>query len=675
MLSSKLTVCLFMLSSVSSSYWRDVLPIELTSDEYVWYENDNSGYYSNLLLIRNEFLFVTGRNYVFKLNSKNISDRSGQYKERVVHATNKKVMRSNLTFGAENHLRLLLYRKSHGDLILCGTNLGKSHILDLKETDLSNHIEYNGEYLCPSDKRHANLGLIAYSLGGHLMYSALWTDDQPGNYGIFRKNIEYNGKYFVRTMPGAREWLWDPHFISIVEYADYIYFFFTELSEEDERVSRVARVCKNDKGVWNATLQAKLWTTYRKLQIECELNKSFRLYTFSLIKPLENGSSKLVAVFHERIDYGLEILFKWRVFSAMCEIDLEELGAAFIHAPRECDYNFDDRNQKILADKVYLCKFKFLLPYKLTTLATNALNDWFCFIYVSTTDGLLLVLVRRISLTGQTFIIEYDSLSSIRFSFNPNASKPINNIINSSSTYGLFMDLLVNKRDNYLYFSNEFKIYQINIDYINRKICNYMSAWVYWAFCYSTLDVHYTTSTRTNNSNQSSSSFNLTMKVIPNITTKTKTTSLYFKNKPTNHMSPKSITIYLNVTREDIKYNIYMLQCCESAEPKNRLESSSNQVRWFKDGRLIDINTSAYRLSNMGELMLIGLTRNHTGLYECRKFDLVGFTEAATECKFNLTILQDVNDQAILYYFKLNVESLNKKINFINSQIDQYCSP
>lgn len=145
-----------------------------------------------------------------------------------------------------NSIRLLVHRKSQSDLIVCGTNLGRSHIYDLKVSDLSNQIEYNGQYLCPSSDSHTNVGLIGQSLGASLMFSALWLNDS--HYGLFRKDVEYND-HFLKTID-SNKWMWKPNFISLVEFDRFIYLFFTEIDEIDhqKRVSRIARVCKNDKG-------------------------------------------------------------------------------------------------------------------------------------------------------------------------------------------------------------------------------------------------------------------------------------------------------------------------------------------------------------------------------------------------------------------------------------------
>lgn len=228
------------------------IEIFMRSKELNVFTDSRSGNFSNMLLFeKHNWLFFTGNDFVYRLNSLNISDLFS-LRERHTPATtsnNKDIL--DLTASKQskaNTLRLLLHRKSHSDLIVCGTNLGKSHIYDLKQADLSFQIEYNGRYLCPSNDNHSNLGLITKALGTNLMFSALWTDDTK--YGIFRKDVEYNG-HFLRTLDSTK-WLWEPDFVALVDYKQFVFVFFTEKRDaiSSRRVSKVARLCKNDQGVF-----------------------------------------------------------------------------------------------------------------------------------------------------------------------------------------------------------------------------------------------------------------------------------------------------------------------------------------------------------------------------------------------------------------------------------------
>lgn len=209
------------------------------------FSDARSGNFSNLLLYeQSEWLFLTGDDFVFRLDSRNIND-STSARERRTPITNKAA--ANEQQRNPNSIRLLIHRKSHSDLIVCGTNAGKSHIYDLKEADLSFQVEYNGRYLCPSSDVHPNLGVITRALGAKLMFSALWIDDDT-KYGLFRKDVEYNG-HFLRTLD-SKKWLWEPRFVSLIDFEQFVFCFFTELDSDGSiRVARIARVCKNDQGI------------------------------------------------------------------------------------------------------------------------------------------------------------------------------------------------------------------------------------------------------------------------------------------------------------------------------------------------------------------------------------------------------------------------------------------
>ena len=282
-----------------------------TNECLISFKHNYSGSFSNLLL-KNKYLYTAGVNYVFRLNSKNISRYDISYKERLINTT---LLTKNKT-QAKNFIKIINIREGIQDIIICGTNLGKPHLYDLKTFDLSNQLEYNGVYLCPGIVDLKNLGLISFdkntknkkhSING-IMYSAVWNnndlDEKYGifsRYGIYRKEIEVN-RGFLRTLYNPY-WLWEPNFIAILEDNSSVFVFFTEYSIEEfqtnnfendsqhlleklnkltintstssrfVRYSRVARVSKNDGGL-NIRNLREIWSTFRKLKIKCNCHQN-----------------------------------------------------------------------------------------------------------------------------------------------------------------------------------------------------------------------------------------------------------------------------------------------------------------------------------------------------------------------------------------------------------------
>lgn len=72
-----------------------------------------------------------------------------------------------------------------------------------------------------------------------------------------------------------------PNFVSSLTYGDYIYFFFRETAVEYMNCgkviySRVARVCKHDKGGPHQSRDR--WTTFLKARLNCSVPGEYPFY-------------------------------------------------------------------------------------------------------------------------------------------------------------------------------------------------------------------------------------------------------------------------------------------------------------------------------------------------------------------------------------------------------------
>jgi hypothetical protein len=299
------------------------------------------------MILKDDFLYLSGTDYVFKLNSLEISKKDDySYKERNLKPTTK----NDDINKKHNYIKFLTARHLKNDLIICGTNLGRPHIYDLKESDLTNQLEYNGDYLCTPLDNYTSLNLIVDSNSGKtggLMYSAVRLTEESSptlgifaRYGIYRKEIELN-KNFLRTQFNPY-WLWEPQFIHILNDFKYVYFFFTEISIEHfkfkspmfdltqlnvlsqmnssnnmMRYARVARVCKNDRETNNNNND--VWKTFRKIRLECNCNnETLDLNDMKLIKQAETA---LFAIFYQNI-------YNWQtneyvLASVLCRFDFD----------------------------------------------------------------------------------------------------------------------------------------------------------------------------------------------------------------------------------------------------------------------------------------------------------------------------------------------------------------
>lgn len=91
-----------------------------------------------------------------------------------------------------------------------------------------------------------------------------------------------------------------PNFVSSLTYGDYIYFFFRETAVEYMNCgkviySRVARVCKHDKGGPHQSRDR--WTTFLKARLNCSVPGEYPFYFDEIRKILFINKKKKVITF------------------------------------------------------------------------------------------------------------------------------------------------------------------------------------------------------------------------------------------------------------------------------------------------------------------------------------------------------------------------------------------
>ncbi|KAA8581308.1 hypothetical protein FQN60_002889 [Etheostoma spectabile] len=224
--------------------------------------------YSTLLLEEGAgLLYVGGRGALHALNTSNISttanltidwDASPEQKKQCLNKG-----RNNQT-ECYNHIRFL-QRFNETHLYVCGTNAFKP---------LCAYIE--GRDRCPYDPAKGYTGLL---VDGEMFTASQYEFRSSPD---VRRNFPFPT---LRTEEAPTRWLLEADFVgsvllkesinSSIGDDDKIYFFFTERSQEQiaypsqTKVSRVARVCKNDWG-GQRTLQRK-WTSFLKARLVCSV--------------------------------------------------------------------------------------------------------------------------------------------------------------------------------------------------------------------------------------------------------------------------------------------------------------------------------------------------------------------------------------------------------------------
>ncbi|XP_075700864.1 semaphorin-6C isoform X4 [Rhinoderma darwinii] len=269
------------LPSSSLVFPKDLSPLKTidsgSTKAYPWFRGLTTDHdYAHLgldfqkMLKLNQTLFVAARDHVYAIDLRKAKDSitPGKYITWKTKDMDNCAMRGKPD-ECYNYIKVLV-PKNDQTLIACGTNSFNPTCRNYKIKTLEQEgEEFNGQARCPFDAKQANVALFA---DGNL-YSATVADFQASDAVIYRSLGEKSP--VLRTVKYDSKWLREPHFIHAVEYGNYVYFFFREISMEYTTLgkvtfSRVARVCKNDMGGSPRVLE-KYWTSFLKARLNCSV--------------------------------------------------------------------------------------------------------------------------------------------------------------------------------------------------------------------------------------------------------------------------------------------------------------------------------------------------------------------------------------------------------------------
>ncbi|NWV26824.1 SEM6C protein, partial [Origma solitaria] len=123
--------------------------------------------------------------------------------------------------------------------------------------------EVSGQARCPFDAKQSIVALfVGLRSGGAGEGLSTAVQDRDGM---------WQGLMVPPTSPGPPE----PHFVQVLPYGPYVYFFFREVAVELSAlgkvlVARVARVCRNDRGGSPRVLERR-WTSFLKVRLHCSV--------------------------------------------------------------------------------------------------------------------------------------------------------------------------------------------------------------------------------------------------------------------------------------------------------------------------------------------------------------------------------------------------------------------
>ncbi|TRZ09896.1 hypothetical protein HGM15179_017195 [Zosterops borbonicus] len=230
------------------------------------------------MLRLNGTLLVAARDHIYAFDLG--QDKGTLYPER--HLTWETQDRENCAMRGRrqdechNYIRVLVPRDAE-TLLACGTNAFSPLCRTYQVSSLAQQgDEVSGQARCPFDAKQSTVALF---VDGSL-YSATVADFQASDAVIYRSLSP--GQAPLRTLKYSSRWLQEPHFVQVLPYGPYVYFFFREVAVELSAlgkvlVARVARVCRNDRGGSPRVLERR-WTSFLKVRLQCSVPGDTEFY-------------------------------------------------------------------------------------------------------------------------------------------------------------------------------------------------------------------------------------------------------------------------------------------------------------------------------------------------------------------------------------------------------------
>ena len=135
----------------------------------------------------------------------------------------------------------------------------------------------DGRGKCPYSP-NANSSALMTDTGDYFIGSS--TDFSSTDHAIYRMSGSDFGD-LLRTVQYNSLWLAQPNFVGSFETNDFVYFVFRETAVEyincgKAVYSRIARVCKSDKG--GTSVRKDSWTTFLKARLNCSIPGDYPFY-------------------------------------------------------------------------------------------------------------------------------------------------------------------------------------------------------------------------------------------------------------------------------------------------------------------------------------------------------------------------------------------------------------
>ncbi|XP_075215062.1 semaphorin-1A-like [Lycorma delicatula] len=294
---------LLLLIILNAHAWVQNVPAKITFqykeetfDRFAGSETDTDLF--KLLQIEYNSVLIGARNVMYNVSLSNLTEFTDKRISWDPEPAHKELcfLKGKSEYDCHNYIRVGA-REDEETLLLCGTNAYKPFCRKylLKDNGMEAQMlkKFDGTGWCQLDPNHNSSSI--YTDGQ--LYSATVADFSGVDPLIYRNPL--------RTERSDLKQLNEPHFVSSVSYGDYVMIFFREAAVEYINCgkmiySRVARVCKHDKG--GPHQFGDRWTSFLKSRLNCSVPGDYPFYfneiqSTSEVVDGKSGKKMLYAIF------------------------------------------------------------------------------------------------------------------------------------------------------------------------------------------------------------------------------------------------------------------------------------------------------------------------------------------------------------------------------------------
>lgn len=277
-------------------------------------------------------VLLGGRNCVYNLSVYDFAERDESRVDWTSSEAHSQLclLKGRSEDDCQNYIRVYV-RTAEDKVQICGTNSykpmcriyapqqGTRYMIMERETD--------GIGVCPYDPKHNSTAVYA----NDQLFSATVADFSGGDPLIYREP--------QRTELSDLKQLNAPNFVSSIPYDDYVFFFYRETAVEFMNCgkviySRVARVCKNDKGGPHQFRHR--WTSFLKTRLNCSVPGEYPFYFDEIQSTSDVVKGRYSSNISTDIIYGtLTTPTNAIGGSAICAYRMQDILAAFEGAFKE----------------------------------------------------------------------------------------------------------------------------------------------------------------------------------------------------------------------------------------------------------------------------------------------------------------------------------------------------